>query len=96
VVFPDFQPLKVSEEPVCIYLFRQNPVFTSLHLKSPVHVVVPPLFMSWMTLLLDRKEVKKFESLMQSIKGFQLFIANHRHSVPFLCENKQISSLLIR
>ena len=26
------------EEPVCINLFRQNPVFTSLHLKSPVHV----------------------------------------------------------
>jgi hypothetical protein len=24
------------------YLFRQNPVFTSLHLRSPVHVV-PPL-----------------------------------------------------
>jgi hypothetical protein len=30
------------EEPVCIHLFRQNPVFNSLHLKSPVHVV-PPL-----------------------------------------------------
>ncbi len=27
--FPDFQP---EEEPVCIYLFRQNPVFTSLPL----------------------------------------------------------------
>ncbi len=40
-VFPDFQPMKVSEEPVCIYLFRQNPVFTSLHLRSPVHVVPP-------------------------------------------------------
>jgi hypothetical protein len=32
----------VPEEPVCIGLFRQNPVFISLHLKSPVHVV-PPL-----------------------------------------------------
>jgi hypothetical protein len=42
VVFPDFQPTRVSEEPVCIYIFRQNPVFTSLHLRSPVHVV-PPL-----------------------------------------------------
>ncbi len=41
-VFPDFQPMRVSEEPVCIYLFRQNPVFTSVHLRSPVHVV-PPL-----------------------------------------------------
>jgi hypothetical protein len=35
VVFPDFQPMRVSEESVCIYLFRQNPVFTSLHLRSP-------------------------------------------------------------
>ncbi len=38
VVWPDFQPMRVPEEPVCIDLFRQNPVFTSLHLKSPVHV----------------------------------------------------------
>ncbi len=43
MVFPDFQPMRVSEEPVCIYLFRQNPVFTSLHLRSPVHDVLPPL-----------------------------------------------------
>jgi hypothetical protein len=41
--FPDFQPIRVSEDPVCIYLFRQKPVFTSLHLRSPVHVV-PPQF----------------------------------------------------
>jgi len=34
--------MRVPEEPVCIDLFRQNPVFTFLHLKSPVHVV-PPL-----------------------------------------------------
>jgi hypothetical protein len=36
-----FWPIRVSEEPVCIYLFRQNPVFTSLHLRSSVHVVPP-------------------------------------------------------
>jgi hypothetical protein len=30
--------MSVPEEPVCIYLFRRNPVFTSLHLKSLVHV----------------------------------------------------------
>ncbi len=42
VVWPDIQPMRVPEEPVCIDLFRQNPVFTSLHLKYPVHVV-PPL-----------------------------------------------------
>ena len=41
-VFPDFQPMRISEEPVCIYLFRQNPFFTSLHLRSPVYDV-PPL-----------------------------------------------------
>jgi hypothetical protein len=38
VVFPDFQPMRVSEKPDCIYLFRQNLVFTSLHLRSPVRV----------------------------------------------------------
>ncbi len=41
VVRPDFQPMRVPEEPFCIHFFRQNPVFTSLHLKSPVHVVPP-------------------------------------------------------
>jgi hypothetical protein len=44
VVFPDFQPMRVLGEPVCIYHFRQNPFFTSLHLRSHVYVV-PPL--SW-------------------------------------------------
>jgi hypothetical protein len=43
MVRPDFQPMRVPEEPVCIDLFRLNPVFTSLHLKSPVHVV-PTLY----------------------------------------------------
>ncbi len=42
MVFPDIPPMRVLEEPVCIYLFRPNPVFTSLHLRFPVHVV-PPL-----------------------------------------------------
>jgi len=42
VVWPDFQQMRVPEEPVCIHLFRKNPVFTSLHLKSPIRVV-PPL-----------------------------------------------------
>ncbi len=37
--FPDFQPMRVSKEPVCIYLFWQNPVFTSLHLKFALHVL---------------------------------------------------------
>jgi hypothetical protein len=30
--------MRVPEEPVFVHLFRQKPVFTSLHLKSPVHV----------------------------------------------------------
>ncbi len=46
VIFPDFWPMRVSEELVCFYLFRQNPVFTSLHLRSPVHLV-PPQAISW-------------------------------------------------
>ncbi len=41
VVWSDFQPMRVPVEPVCHDLFRQNPVFTSLHLKSPVRVVQP-------------------------------------------------------
>jgi hypothetical protein len=41
VVSPDFQPMRAREEPVGIYLFRQNPVFTSLHLRYLVHVVPP-------------------------------------------------------
>ncbi len=41
MIFPDLQPMRVSAEPVCIHLFRQNPVFTSLYLRSPVHVVPP-------------------------------------------------------
>ncbi len=41
VVWPDFHPMRVQEEPVCIHLFRQNPVLTSLHLKSPVRIAPP-------------------------------------------------------
>jgi hypothetical protein len=33
--------MRVSLEPVCIDLFRLNPVFTSLNLKTPVYVVPP-------------------------------------------------------
>ncbi len=33
VVFPHFYPMRVSEEQVCIYIFRQNPVLTTLHLR---------------------------------------------------------------
>ncbi len=45
VFSPDFQPMRVSEDPVCIDtgIFRQNPVFTSLHSRSPWHVA-PPLY----------------------------------------------------
>ncbi len=34
VVWPDFQPMSVPKEPVCIDLCRQNPVFTSLHILN--------------------------------------------------------------
>ncbi len=43
MVFPHFQRIRVLEEPVCIYLFRKNPVLNSLQLRSPVHVVPPPV-----------------------------------------------------
>ncbi len=33
-VFPNFRPTRVSEEPVCMYLFWKNPVLTYLHLRS--------------------------------------------------------------
>jgi hypothetical protein len=33
--------MRASEEPVCIDIFWQNPYFTSLHLRSPVHVAPP-------------------------------------------------------
>ncbi len=45
-VFPEFQPMRVSEEPDCIDLFMLNPIVTSLHLRSPVHVVSPLIFYS--------------------------------------------------
>jgi hypothetical protein len=53
--------MRVSEEPVCNALFRQNQVFTSLHLKSPVHVV-PPL----------EREAEMFEN----IKDYQGYLSN--------------------
>jgi hypothetical protein len=34
--------MRDPEEPVCIDIFLQNPVFISLHLKCPVHDA-PPL-----------------------------------------------------
>ncbi len=42
--------MRVSEEPVCIDLLQQNQVFTSLHLRSLVHVV-PPLIKTFEYLL---------------------------------------------
>ncbi len=41
--FPDFQPMRVSEEPVCIDLFRQNPVFTSPAFEISRSSRIPPL-----------------------------------------------------
>jgi hypothetical protein len=39
----DLQPMRVSEEPGFAFIsLGQNPVFTSLSLRSPFHVV-PPL-----------------------------------------------------
>ncbi len=41
LVFPDFQPMRASEESVYIYLFQQNLVSTTMHLRSPVHFPPP-------------------------------------------------------
>jgi len=67
VVWPDLQPMRVPEEPVYIHLFRQNPGFTSLHLKSPVHVVLlnicrpTPFYRMLWTDILRRRE--RFSSI---------------------------------
>ncbi len=47
VVWPDFQPMRVPEEPVCIQFCWQNLDFTSLHFKSPIHVVPPLISSQW-------------------------------------------------
>jgi hypothetical protein len=64
-------------------------------MKSPVHVVVPPLFNVHVMddLIVGRKEVK-YESRMHSIKGFQLFIANHRHSCALFMK-KQTNIIIV-
>jgi hypothetical protein len=64
--FLDLQSMRVSEEPICIlqYLFQQNPVFTSLHLRSPVHVV-PPQMKSPLT---ESYTVEKFINQMSKLR----------------------------
>jgi hypothetical protein len=72
----------VPEEPVCIDLFRQNPVFTSLHLKSPVHIV--SLESNKPFVLMDQLIALKPDSLDDVIKalffqrmpGYILDVAN--------------------
>ncbi len=72
VVRPDFQPMRVPEEPVCINLFRKNPVFTFLHLKSPVHVVPPQASVSDLVAG-GREGVKTTENKMHcSVKRYSL------------------------
>jgi hypothetical protein len=46
--------MRVSEEPVCIHLFRQNPVITTLHLRSPV-LVVPALIQDGQNWILQKE-----------------------------------------
>jgi hypothetical protein len=56
--------MRVPEEPACIHLFRKNTVFISLHLKSPVHVVPPQLFLpcfhQLMTSLVKLSNTRRF------------------------------------
>ncbi len=80
--FPDFQPTRVSEEQVCIYLFRQNPVFTSVHLRSPVHVVPPLSAILLASKLITSQAVE--EGIIASLEGLQLGqYAVHAHCIYF-------------
>ncbi len=79
--FPDFQPTRVSEEQVCIHLFRQNPVFTSVHLRSPVHVVPPLSATPLASKLITSQAV---EGIIASLEGLQLGqYAKHAHCIYF-------------
>jgi hypothetical protein len=91
VVWPDIQPMRVPEEPVCIDLFRQKPVFTSLHLKYPVHVVPPQnsqLFVS----TLFRPYIlnpKHFSFFYLHIKSINVLTCFQSCNLEFLVSNEE-------
>jgi hypothetical protein len=63
--------MRVPEEPVRIHLFRKNPVFTSLHLKYPVHVV-PPLAAVYLTTTRGSRKLKKYSQKRRLLRYRQL------------------------
>jgi hypothetical protein len=78
---PDFQPMRVAEEPVCIDLFWQNPVFTSLHLRPPVHVVPPQkiivVFLLHILFHVLAFEIQAFRhTLMHKLKNEEILTLN--------------------
>jgi hypothetical protein len=44
----------LRSETIFIYIFQQNPVVTSLHLRSPVHVVLPQVLHNMVKSMPDR------------------------------------------
>jgi hypothetical protein len=82
VVFPDFYSVGVSEEQVCIDPFRQNPVFTSLHLGSPVHTAL---------VTEDFKEFKMYRKGKTSEKrdikilSFQICVETNLSATSWFC-----------
>jgi hypothetical protein len=69
--------MRVSEEPVCIDLFWQNPVFTSLHLRSPVHVVPPQITepVQYVLPLIEVQDWKQIRHFKKNI-SYRNFLAN--------------------
>ncbi len=85
VVWPDFQPMRVPEEPVCIRLFRQNPVFSSLHLRSPVHVV-PPQISAVLLSFMDSRTVDRILHgiLCTTVSAYNVYCTLRGLSTPVI------------
>ncbi len=107
VVWPDFQPMRVPEEPVCIDLFRQNPVFTSRIWNLPFMSTasgnrdffsscINPTYVEQI-LYSTVVRVSKLLSLSKYIRDRAL-IEKKVNSKPFLCfslVNNEISKALM-
>jgi len=73
--------MRVPEEPGCIDLFRENPVFTSLYLKYHVHVVPPQLVIQPLTLSVPPLMLL-VERLLLAMKTFLFSVLSPAHHHP--------------
>ncbi len=75
--FPDFQPMRGSEEPVCIFLFRQNLVFTSLYLRSSIHVTPAGFIFTCVvcTAMNNSKQIFPEKELRGHSPNFQIYVS---------------------